>query len=157
MNDALFLALEWLVDNAMTGAGFSWIDSGSVARAILAVILGGLVVWLARHAAADDHALCRRFTIVVALVFLLSPAQFPWYYTWVVPFIALTPSPGLVLLGALLPLYDLRFHLAFRGQAELFDQGVVWIEYLPVWLLLAWEWRARRHAAPSLGLAPERR
>ena len=154
MNDALFLSIEWMVDTAMTGTGLAWIDSGSVARAILAAILGGLVLWLARHAAADDRALCRRFTIVVALVFLLSPAQFPWYYTWVVPFLALTPSPGLTLLGALLPLYYLRFHLAFRGQAELFDHGIVWIEYLPVWLLLAWEWRARRRRTPSLGFAP---
>ena len=155
MNDALFLTLEWTVDAVMTGAGLAWIDSASVSRAILAVTLGGLALWLARHAAADAQALCRRFTVVVALVFLLSPAQFPWYYTWVVPFLALTPSPGLVLLGALLPLYYLRFHLAFRGQAELFDHGVVWLEYLPAWLLLAWEWRAGRRR-PSPGLAAAR-
>ena len=50
-----------------------------------------------------------------------------------------------MLLTALLPLYDLRFHFDSRGMAEVFDHGIVWIEYVPVWALLAWEFvnRAR--------------
>lgn len=150
MNDALFLTLEWIVDDAMSAIGLTWIDAGSVSRAILAVTIGSMVLWLSRHAAADAQALCHRFTIVVALVFLLSPAQFPWYYTWVVPFLAVTPSPALVLLAALLPIYYLRFHFDFREQVQLFDYGIVWIEYLPVWLLLAREWWLRSRRPPSV-------
>jgi hypothetical protein len=43
-------------------------------------------------------------------------------------------------LTVLLPLYYLRFYLDFRDSAPLFDYGVVWLEYLPVWLLLVREW-----------------
>ena len=28
--------------------------------------------------------------IVVAALFLLSPAQYPWYYVWLLPLLALT-------------------------------------------------------------------
>ena len=85
------------------------------------------------------------------MVFLLSPAQFPWYYTWLVPFLVVVPSPALLLLTALLPLYYLRFYLDIRDQSRLFDYGIVWVEFLPVWLLLAREcWlNGRARLAPS--------
>jgi hypothetical protein len=56
-----------------------------------------------------------------------------------------------LLLTALLPLYYLRFWLDVRDQSLLFDHGVVWVEFLPVWLLLAREWwlGARARPAPS--------
>lgn len=150
MNDALYLTLHGVVDGAMSALGLDWTDSAAVTRAILAATVGSIALWLARRPAADAQALCRRFTGLVALVFLLSPAQFPWYYTWVVPFLVLTPSPALLLLATLLPIYYLRFYLAFRGQAGIFDHGLVWLEYLPVWLLLAREWlRSEKHL--SLG------
>ena len=141
MNDAHFLALNWLVEQVLERLDNPWIHGASVARALAAATAAWLALWLNRRVAADGDALCRRFTLVTAVVFLLSPAQFPWYYTWLVPFLVLVPSPGLLLLTVMLPLYYLRFYLDFRGQSRLFDYGIVWLEYLPVWLLLAWEWR----------------
>ena len=140
MNDALFLALHWLVDNILRLFEFQWLDSAGVTRALVVTAVVWLGFWLNKGVAADSDALCRRFLILTAAVFLLSPAQFPWYYTWLVPFLVLAPSPALLLLTVLLPLYYLRFHLDFRDQARLFDYGVVWLEYLPVWLLLMGEW-----------------
>ena len=56
----------------------------------------------------------------------------------------------------LLPLYYLRFYLDFRGQARIFDHGIVCFEYLPVWLMLAHaRWSAPR-AGPSARLEPGR-
>jgi len=141
MNDGFFVALHWLVGNVLSVLDFQWVDSAAVARALVVTTVLWLGFWLNRHVAADDDALCRRFLIVIAAVFLLSPAQFPWYYTWLVPFLVLTPSPALLLMTVLLPLYYLRFYFDFRDQAYLFDYGVVWLEYLPVWLLLMREWR----------------
>lgn len=141
MNDAVFLALDWLVEQVLELLDNPWIDSGSVARALAAATAVWLAFWLNRRVAVDADALCRRFAILTAVVFLLSPAQFPWYYTWLVPFLVLVPSAGLLLLTVMLPLYYVRFYLDFRGQSQLFDYWIVWIEYLPVWLLLAREWR----------------
>jgi hypothetical protein len=153
MNDAVFLALNWLVEQVLELLNNPWIDSGSVARALAAATAVWLAIWLNRRVAFDADALCRRFAILTAVVFLLSPAQFPWYYTWLVPFLVLVPSAGLLLLTVMLPLYYLRFYLDFRGKAHLFDYWIVWIEYLPVWLLLAREWcptmSRRAHLEPG--------
>jgi hypothetical protein len=43
-------------------------------------------------------------------------------------------------LTLLLPLYYLRYYFRARGMAHIHDQGIVWLEFVPVWLLLIWEW-----------------
>jgi hypothetical protein len=54
-----------------------------------------------------------------------------------------------LLLTALLPLYYLRFDLKARGLEHVFDHGVVWIEYLPVWIAIFLEWTRFRRTKPS--------
>jgi hypothetical protein len=78
--------------------------------------------------------------VLVAALFLLSPTQFPWYFTWIAPPLVLAPSRALLLLTFTLPLYYLKFYLDARGQVQLFHHGIVWLEYIPVWLLLLWDW-----------------
>jgi len=152
MNDAFFLAFHWMIDSGFQLFDHEWVDSGSVSRALVVTICLSLGLWLNWRVAGDAKELCRRFVVLTGVVFLLSPAQFPWYYTWLVPFLVLAPSPALLLLTVLLPLYYLRFYLDFRGQSRLFDHGLVWLEYLPVWLLLAREWwpRSRWRQSPRL-------
>ncbi len=140
MNDAFFLALHWAVGNVLEVLDYEWLASASVTRALVVAIILWLGLWLNRRDAGDADQLCSRFMLLTAAVFLLSPAQFPWYYTWLVLFLVVAPNPALLLLTALLPLYYLRFYLDFRDQARLFDYGIVWLEYLPVWLLLARQW-----------------
>jgi alpha-1,6-mannosyltransferase len=82
--------------------------------------------------------------MVVAALFLLSPTQFPWYYLWVIPFLVMQPRPSLLLLSAILPLYYLRFHFKARHAAWIFDDYIVWLEYVPVWVLLLREWWTTR-------------
>ncbi len=149
MNDAFFLALDWVVASALSLFGAEWVNSGGVTRVLLAAAVLLLGFWLNRRNAADADELCTRFMVVTAMVFLLSPAQFPWYYTWLVPFLVVVPSPALLLLTALLPLYYLRFWLDVRDQSLLFDHGIVWVEFLPVWLLLAREWWLGGRARPA--------
>lgn len=85
--------------------------------------------------------------MAVGGLFVLSPTQFAWYYTWVLPFLVLAPARALVLYTALLPLYHLHYDYPW----------VVWIEHLPVWMLIgwaAWGWWSARVAAPGLA-APD--
>ena len=119
------------------------------------VVIAVVVFAVNKRAPRDPDVLCNRFLIVTAAVFLLAPAQFPWYYTWLVPFLVLVPSSALLTLTALLPLYYLRFYLDFRGQARLFDYGIVWLEYVPVWILLAWAWRRPVQAVERVRLRPD--
>ena len=96
----------------------------------------------------------RKALLIVGGAFLLSPAQFPWYYTWLLPFLCMAPSWGFLSLTALLPLYYLQYYLSSSaGQAELFRNVVVWIEFAPVWVLLVWEWMAFRSTGTETGLS----
>jgi hypothetical protein len=157
LNDALFRLITWLAHHALVLLGGPEYQANSLARILVAALLVFLSLRLNRESAADGAELCRRSLVVVAVLFLVLPTQFPWYYVWLVPFLAVFPCYSLLLLTALLPLYYLRYYLDARGQVEWFDYGIVWIEYAPVWLLLAYEWRsgrARRQPAASEAAFP---
>ena len=128
-NSALFVQLTGLLslfsDNAQIQA-----------RLLVAAVLVLLSCYLARRCSADPDSLVRGVTITIAALFLLSPVQLPWYCLWFLPLLCLYPHPALLLLSVLMPIYFLRFHFDFRGEAVLFDHAIVWLQYLPPLLLL---------------------
>ncbi|MBI5116022.1 DUF2029 domain-containing protein [Candidatus Poribacteria bacterium] len=140
MNDALFMLFAWMSAFILKVMGITALDGKLVARIVVALMLATWVAWLARKKIGESVELFERCLLVVAAIFLLSPVQFPWYYTWMVPFLAIRPRTSLLLLTALLPLYYLRFHFVARDEASVFDYGIVWLEYIPVWFLLVVEW-----------------
>ncbi len=157
-NTAIFMSLSWLIDQGLMAFHLTALDAGRIARVLVGVALAGIALAMAWEPAVGPRDLCRRFAILIAALFLLSPAQYPWYYTWLLPFLAVMPSPALLLLTPLLPLYYLRFELEALGMAEAFDHYVVWLIYLPVILMLLWAYASRpipglaaRARAPFLG------
>jgi hypothetical protein len=146
MNDALFMLFVWCARFFLRVFGANPTAAQSVARI---AVSGMLVVWIARLArgnVTDPRDMCERCLLVVAAIFVLSPTQYPWYYLWLLPFLAVRPRLSLLLWTVLLPLYYLRFYLNARDQAAVFDNVIVWIEHVPVWILLGREWYvARRH------------
>ena len=115
-----------------------------LARWLFMALLAALLLWLARKPITDGLDLCQRCLWALAALFLLSPAQFPWYYVGLIPFLAIRPRTSLLLLTVLLPLYYWRYLFLARGQVAVFDYGIVWLEFVPVWMLLAWEWWSSR-------------
>ncbi len=144
MNDALFMIFVWGARLFFRGFGVQSGNEQLVARIIVFLLLSGWIAWLARSSAQDGRDFCERCLLIVGGVFLLSPTQFPWYYIWIIPFLAIRPRLSLLLLTILLPLYYLRFYFSARDSVNIFDYGIVWLEFVPVWCLLVWEWRARR-------------
>ncbi len=154
MNDSLFKLFHW---------GFSWLFQGlnlasGVAASdatwiLMGVLLVAGVIWLAFRPVVDGLDFARRGLLVLTALFFLSPTQFPWYYAWLLPFLVLQPRKSLLLLTALLPLYYLRYFFLARGQVHIFDYGIVWVEYLPVWILLLREFWVYRK--PPGQLEPE--
>jgi hypothetical protein len=110
-----------------------------LARAVVACLLVAVVFFMIRKDPVDNHALAGRFLIPTALMFFLSPTQFPWYFLWLLPFLALRTSFALLLLTALLPIYYLRFYFEARQATDFFDDWIVWLQYVPVWLFLIYE------------------
>lgn len=145
MNDALFKLISGGASAVLQGVGLPAEAGPWLARWLVIAILAGYLVWLVRKPLTDGLDLCQRCLWASAALFLLSPAQFPWYYVGLIPFLAIRPRPSLLLLTVLLPLYYLRYLFLARGQVDIFDYGIVWLEFLPVWILLGWEcWSSRK-------------
>jgi len=144
MNDALFMVfhkgtqiVSWILGMDSEGRG--------VDQAARAIVFGVLVLWTAwvsYRKVSSPQDLCTRLVLIIAAIFFLSPTQFPWYYVWLVPFLALSPRPSLLVLTIMLPLYYLKFYFSARHNVDFFHNRIVWIEYAPVWLLILWEWYA---------------
>ena len=135
-NSALFPQLVNLLSMVSASPGLH-------ARLLVAVAVTLLVFYLLRDPVSEPPLLIRHITITIAALFFLSPVQLPWYCLWLLPFLCFYPHPALLLLTTLMPIYFLRFHFDFRGQAEIFDQWIVWIQYLPPLLLIITHGRYR--------------
>jgi hypothetical protein len=135
MNDALYMTLLWGISK-LAALSNDPMSTHLWARSVVICILVVCIFLIVRKDHFDDLELAGRFLIPTAMLFFLSPTQFPWYFLWLLPFLALHISFALLLLTALLPIYYLRFHFEARQATAIFDNWVVWLEYAPVWLLL---------------------
>ncbi len=98
------------------------------------VVAGLTLLWLLRvmwRRPTSEPDFPRSALAITAGVFLLSPAQFPWYFLWMLPLLAVAP-------GAPLPLHYL---------SPVYPR-LVWVVHLPVCALLIGEtlWLHRRLA-----------
>lgn len=151
----------WQV-NATIYQGFYWLGDWvapnfphQAARLLVGVVLLSWTGWLVRRPAPDGRAVCERALWTTAALFLLSPTQFPWYWLWMLPMLAIRPSPGLLVLTATLPMYYLRFPMRELGYTAWFNHGVVWVQFAPTFVLLTWEaWRRLRTTAYGVRQVP---
>lgn len=143
MNDAFFSALS-RVAGLVPYLGRLDQDSRLLfLRLTIAASLGVAAALVAWRDSGRPEELVRGGLALAAALLLASPAQFPWYFLWMTPFLTLVPSFPLLALTALLPLYYLRFHFLALGDTALFDNGVVFLEWASVWLMLIRVWRNR--------------
>jgi len=147
MNDALFMAIMWAVRLGMDLLHVGGGNAQVITRAMVAGALIGGILWIAHRPEHAPKETCRRFLLVISALFLLSPTQFPWYSLWVLPFLSLLPRVSLLLLTPLLSLYYIRYYLQAKGMVHIHDNGIVWVEFTPVWCLLIWEWLRNRRSA----------
>jgi alpha-1,6-mannosyltransferase len=138
-NGALFQMLKQLESGLFAAAGWTGWPAGSsglAVRLICATIVAAVALLLARTPARNTFDFIQRAFVVVLLLFLLSPAQFPWYATWVLIFAPFLPLAGLSALTVLLPLYYVSFFLIARPGVEQWYSWLIWVEWLPIWLVL---------------------
>ena len=141
LNDAAFrlLVFGWQPLLKLIGIhpGYSQI----YARTTTAILLLGWTALMSNNSPGNRIEFFNRAQLIIAAIFLLSPTQFPWYAVWLLPILTFVPYRSLLLLTALLPLYYLWHYLQARGMVNMFHYGIVWIEFFPVWVLLALEIR----------------
>jgi len=114
------------------------------AQAVMGVVLGGLMLRWAWGVfrSPEPLVLGRAIFLTLAWGWLLSAAANPWYLTWCWPFVIFAGARSWYLLPGLALLYYGRFWLARTdpsGTLDVFDYGVVWLEYLPFFIALTVE------------------
>ena len=140
-NDSAFRILVYISELGLNLFGYETFHKYTVARFIVIALIAIWILYVAFGKAFRNADLFSKSLYIIAFAFLVSPTQFPWYYTWLIPLLAIKPRFSLLLLTALLPLYYLRYYFEPRGQLEIFTNIIIWIEFVPVWLFLIWEWR----------------
>ena len=134
-NDGLF-RLESLFWHDICG-GHRWLGlpAGLWARFTTAGLFCLFAGWLL-CSALETSTLIRKSGILIGALFLLSPTQFPWYYTWMLVFLTIVPTWSLLAYSVTLPLYQLHNT----------PPGMVWLEHLPVFAAIVmeyWWWRRK--------------
>ncbi|MEL7543268.1 MAG: glycosyltransferase 87 family protein [Pseudomonadota bacterium] len=145
-NGAMFPGLYALV-SASGLADFAGVDANVVTRVMIAGVVSAVAVALTLAVSPTSPkghpetaaAITRAAGLVAITMFLLSPAQFPWYAVWIAPFLPFLPYVGLIALAVVMPLYYVAFALMVVDRFAVFSDVVVWIEWVPIWLLLVGE------------------
>ncbi len=119
-NDSLFRLLR------MAG------NSKGQAELVAGVLLLGLIIYVLKM----RLDLFRAGLIIISGLLLLSPNAFPWYFTWIVPFLCFVPNLPLLLLTVTCVLsYSPVIAYAAGGSFQNMPMMLI-LEYLPVcaWL-----------------------
>ncbi len=141
-NNALVPALEGLVRYGLTAfASESQYPhlAALIVRGFIAITLGLLALGVAWKVPQNAGEFALRTLLVCAAMFLLSPAQLPWYALWFAPFLVFYPFYSLALLVPLLQIYYLSFYIAVNNLSGQFGLAPVLAIWLPVWSALAFE------------------
>ena len=138
-------AEQWQTNSLLFPGIVALADERGLANALVGGVLGGTAILVSYRSAVQDKypddnlQFVWSAGLIMGLLFLLSPVGNPWYFVWLVPFLCVFPVRSGLFLSGLLSLYYLSFYYIYRGQPETF-QWIVWLEYLPFYALLAWEW-----------------
>ena len=140
-NDSAFRGLIVLSELALDALGYKTFHKYALARVLVISLIALWIAFVTFGRRFRDDDLYKKSLFILAFVFLVSPTQFPWYYTWLLPFLAVAPRFSLLLPTLLLPLYYLRYYLEPIGKIDVFTNVIVWIEFVPVWIFLLLEWK----------------
>ena len=151
-NDSLFALIQGffrLFVESQASVPFAPDLPSLLAKITVAVLLGAAMLYLLfwrkkrepQDAKADSNgrAALEPLFYIMALVFLLSPVQNPWYLCWLVPFLCIFPWRSGILLTGLVGLYYLDFYWDYQDLKS-YAAWTPWLEYTPFYLALAWEW-----------------
>jgi len=128
-NDAIFQAITMAVSGVVSLFNSQTACVNCIARYVVSAIYLIIILVIIRKPAKNNSDLLEKLLVAVTFLFFLSPTEFPWYYTWILPLLVLKPKISLILYPILLPLY----------QFQNMWQHVVWFEHLPIIILFVVE------------------
>lgn len=97
-------------------------------------LLAGLVAYAVKRRMEPRHA----SLVIIAGMLFLSPDAFPWYFTWLVPFLCFYAEPPLLLASVTSVLGYAPVVAYAAGQSYRDSPVILALEYAPVFAWLAW-------------------
>lgn len=115
-----------------------------VSRVLTSIAFLAIAAFLVWKAVGSDsvHAVPEAAFLTLAWLWLLSPTQNPWYWTWALPLVAFSRQRAWLAVSGLAFAYYLRFWFLYHwpdetvwgtdyNGAAFFDYVVTWVEFCP--------------------------
>lgn len=128
-NAGFYTIFKWLIQQTATIFGMHLSCLSCITRWGIVIIFLTITYFVIRKVPQDQIHFFKKALLIVAILYLISPTQFPWYYTWIVPLLAIRPMVSLLLYPLLLPLYQLTF----------LSDYIIYIEHIPILILFLLE------------------
>lgn len=138
-NSALFPFFETVVAWVVGIFGFGESVAALSARGFITMFLIGLVLRLSFMRNEVQLQNLWPFYLVTMIFFLVSPAQFPWYFVWLAPFLVFYPSLSFSVLVAMMAFYYGGFYLHVAGLYQDYRLWLALLIWMPVLGLLWFE------------------
>ncbi len=146
-NSSFFRIVLFALESVLSAVDIHPGHAQKYARILIVAIL---LLWIVYVAFVNSsESIYKKAFLIVGFAFLISPTQFPWYFTWVILFLSITPHLSFLSLTALLPFYYFRYFLEPLGDLNFFTNVIVWLEFVPVWFLIFWAWKKGKFSISS--------
>ena len=128
-NEAFFQLVNISVKSIIKFFNIHYYCSLCVSRWVIIIGYFSFIVYLLSKKIDTNQQFINLLFLAVSVLYLISPTQFPWYYTWVLPLLVVNPRLSFILYAAFLPLYQLKYHFPI----------LVWFEHLPIIIIFILE------------------
>ncbi len=128
-NAAFYTLLKDGIELFTTTFKIYYVCADCVARWIVGGIVFITLLFLIRKPAKNNLDITDKILMIIAISFLISPTQFPWYLTWMILTLVFSPKVSLLMYAFLIPLYHLN---PLSGY-------FIYIQHIPVILLFIYE------------------
>ncbi len=128
-NAAVYSIFKWIVHNVIYFFSLDVSCISCITRWGIVILYLFIITFVLKNKSEFNRQLFSKALVIVAVLYILSPTQFPWYYSWIVPLLVFRPMVSLLLYPVLLPLYQVKF----------LSDIIIYIEHLPIILLFILE------------------
>jgi hypothetical protein len=135
-NEAFFQLVNVMVKSAIKFLDIHYYCSLCATRWLILLGYFTFIIYLLNKKIDNNRQFVYLLFLTVSVLYLISPTQFPWYYTWILPLLVVIPRLSFVLYAAFLPLYQLKYYYPF----------LVWVEHIPIILFFILELQNKKIA-----------
>jgi alpha-1,6-mannosyltransferase len=95
----------------------------------------GLAIWTALRKIEPTRAAF----LIIGSILIFSPNAYPWYFTWIIPFLCFEPNPAWLLL-TILQFLSYKVLIEYQDYGIFnFDPRYLALTYIPFYALLLWQ------------------